>query len=102
MKCFGMNSDTFKSLLRYIKPARQSYQGGQAEISGYKISAMTLNYLGSQMMVRHLAMQFGVTMDAFIRLMETGMKLLMLIANHIIKWPAKAEYPDIAAKFNKR
>ena len=53
--------------------------------------AMTLIYLGSQMTVRHLARQFGVTTDTFIRLTETVMKLLMGIADHVIKWPSKDE-----------
>ena len=97
-----MNSDTFKSLLRFIKPSRWNYKGGQTEVSGSKMLAMTLNYLDSQMMVRHLARQFGVTTDTFIRLTETVMKLHMGIADHAIKWPSKDEYPDIAAKFNKR
>ena len=64
--------------------------------------AMTLNYLGSQNTIQHLARQFGVTTDAFITCMETMLKLLMEICNSIIKWPSQDEYPYIASQFNKR
>ena len=79
-----------------------SHQGGRSEIPVSKMLAMMLNYLGSQMTTRHLARQFGVTTDAFIKCTETIMKLLMDLADKIIKWPSKDKYPHIAAQFNRR
>ena len=60
-----MNTETMWALLRFVKPLRCSYKGGHKEISGSKMLAMTLNYLGLQTSIRHLARQFGVTISCF-------------------------------------
>ena len=63
---------------------------------------MTLSYLGSQTTICQLAIQFGVMTDAFIHYREMIMKVLIDIADSIIKWPSKDEYQYIADHFNKR
>ena len=57
--------DTMRALLRFLKPPTCSYKGGCKEISGSKMLVMTLNYLGSQTSVKHLAQQFGVTTSIY-------------------------------------
>ena len=62
-----MNSQTFQTLLKFVKPHHREYKGGCNQTSVTKMLAMTLNYLGSQTTIRHLAIQFGVMTDAFIQ-----------------------------------
>ena len=72
------------------------------QISVLKMLGMTLSDLGSQTTIRHLAIQFSVMTDAFIQSTEVIMKVLMDMADSIIKWPYKDEYDTIAEQFNKR
>ena len=53
---------------------------------------MTLNYLGSQTLVRHLARQFGVTTSCFLYCTLKVMCLLMEKGKNVLKWPKKEEY----------
>ena len=68
-----MNIDAMRALLRFLKPPRCSYKGGCKEISGSKMLVMTLNYLGSQTSIGHLAWQFGVTTSCFLYCTEKVM-----------------------------
>ena len=96
-----MNSDTFRALLRFLNPPKHDYKGGRIQVASSKMLAMTLNFIGSQMTIRQLARQFGVTTDAFIQNTERVMQVMMVKAKYVIKWPNKEDYADIAAKFNK-
>ena len=96
-----MNTETMLALLMFLKPPRCLYKGGHKEISGSKMLAMTLNYLGSQTSIRHLARQFGVTISSFMYCTEKVMMLLMQKGKYVIKWPKKEDYAQIPAQFNK-
>ena len=97
-----MNTDTMRAFLRFLEPPRHSYKDGHKEISGSKMLVITLNYLGSQTSVRHLAHQFGVTTSCFLYFTSKVMQLLMQKGKYVIKWPKKEEYVQISAQFNKR
>ena len=96
-----MNTETMRALLKFLKPPRHSYKGGHKEISRSKMLAMTLNYLGSQTLIRHLAQQFGVTISCFTYCTEKVMQLMQK-GKYVIKWPKKEDYVHISAQFNKR
>ena len=96
-----MNSQTFGTLLKFVKPWWREYKGGRSQTTVLKMLDMTLCYLGSQTTIRHLAIQFGVMTDAFIQATEVIMKVLMDMADSIIKSPNRDEYHNIAEQFNK-
>ena len=96
-----MNFQTFRTLLKFVKPWQREYKGGCNQTTVLKMLGMTLCYLGSQTTIRHLAIQFGVMTDAFIQATESIMKVSMDMADSIIKWPNKDEYHNIAEQFNK-
>ena len=80
LSCFflyRMNFQTFWTLLKFIKPQHREHKGGCTQISISKMLGMTLSYPGLQTMICHLAIQFGVTTDAFIHCTEMIMKVLM-------------------------
>ena len=62
---------------------------------------MTLCYLGTRLPFKQLSTIFGVSEECFILTMDQIMTVLNEKSKQLIKWPAKDEYPGIAAEFDK-
>ena len=99
---FRMNATTLKILCQFLKAKRQCYQGGKEEIAPAKAVAMTLAFLGSQLLCKQMSGFFGVSEAAFIHTTEYIMKLLQHKSPLVIKWPEKKDYPEIAVDFNSK
>ena len=98
---FRMNKDTFRSLVIFLRPARRLYQGGCEQVGQAKSVAMTLCYLGTRLPFKQLSTIFGVSEECFIRTTDQIMTVMNEKSKQLIKWPAKDEYPGIAAEFDK-
>ena len=97
-----MNKETLRSLTNYLRPTRRSYQGGREQIGPAKMVAVAVAFLGSQSPCKQLSNMFGMTESCFVKVSEYIMKLVTDNSQHIIKWPSKDQYAEIAQEFNKR
>ena len=75
---------------------------GREQVSPSKMVAVTVAFLGCQMACKQLASLFGMSEGCLLKVTEYIMGILSAKSKLIIKWPTKAEYPEIAADFNKR
>ena len=99
---FRMNHKTLRALTNFLKPVMRSYQGGCEQIVPSKMVAVTVCFLGSQMLFKQLSNMFGMSEGCLIKVTDYIMKLIVNKSHLIIKWPNKEDYEDIAAEFNKR
>ena len=99
---FRMYTDTFRALVKWIKPKRRELPGGRTSVSPSKQVAMTLNFVGSQCTMKHLSKQFGVSPSTFCDIVHYIMSLVTTRAHEIIRWPERDEYAIHAAQFNKK
>ena len=97
-----MDRSTFTALTAYLNPPTRSYQGGRVQVGPHKMVAITLCYLGSRFTYRQLSGMFGLSDQCVFQITEYIMGLLNEKSKHVIKWPKKEEYPEIAGEFNKK
>ena len=96
-----MNRETYDRLVEFVGLQWPVSLGGRPPVSPRKMVAMTLVYLGSGVTSIQLSMEFNVTEDTFLRATQNVMEILRQKASLVIKWPTRAQYPQIAASFDQ-